>query len=334
MRIESSVTSVSWIPSEAVRGMLKVPFEIGLSHYDDPLPDRLDDLEAWRDSDRFRFANELRAYLEVDEDGRITDAGYLGHGWIGSTTLQLGNRELAISAVAFSDLRSEPEVGDGWVRFQQTAGGRTGVPAPRRINRPPFFRIVAPTAWTTLVLTIHADGRVEFEVAGASPFPRHWIYGPDGMLAAKSGLIDFKEWSQDSFGTHTPWGDVDSPALVTAVETALERELSTQIMRAGEKPRIRELTEGEVLTHQGESGAELFLVLDGVLEVAHDGSHLTDIGPGSIVGERAILEGGRRTSTLTARTPVKVAVATPEQVDRDALVALSRDHRREEQAAT
>ena len=44
MRIESSVTSISWIPSEAVKGVTKVPFEMGLAHYDDPPPDHIHSL--------------------------------------------------------------------------------------------------------------------------------------------------------------------------------------------------------------------------------------------------------------------------------------------------
>src|ERR1700680_2124079 len=51
MRYKSSVTAASWIPAEAVRGFLGVPFEMGLAHHDDPLPERLDDLEAWHAKD-------------------------------------------------------------------------------------------------------------------------------------------------------------------------------------------------------------------------------------------------------------------------------------------
>ncbi len=331
MRIESSVTSISWIPSEAVAGMTKMPFEVGVAHYDSPPPDVLDDLEAWQQADRFRFANELRAYVEVDDDGRITDHGHLGKGHIGSTTIRVGPRSVTIAAVPFEDLRPEPEVGDGWVRFLQTAGGRTGAPMPRRVNRPPYVQITAPTAWTTLALTIHADGRSEFEVVGASPFPRHWVYDDEGKLAAKSGTIDFKAWSLESFGDQTPWGDVDSPALVTAVETELERQLSLQIMRSGEKPKKRKVKEGQTLVEQGAWGSELYLLLDGVLAVEVNGEQLAELGPGAIIGERAILEGGKRTSTLRAVTPCKVAVASADQVDRDALVELSQGHRREDE---
>ena len=38
MRIEKSVTSVTWIPSEAISGM-KVPFELGVADYDEPPPE-------------------------------------------------------------------------------------------------------------------------------------------------------------------------------------------------------------------------------------------------------------------------------------------------------
>ena len=75
MRIESSVTSLSWIPSEAIASMTaKLPFELGLAHYDETPPDAIDDLEALRDADRFRFANRLEAWIEV-EDGKITSCG-------------------------------------------------------------------------------------------------------------------------------------------------------------------------------------------------------------------------------------------------------------------
>ena len=40
MRVESSVTSITWIPSEAVAGMPKMPFEMGIAHYDEPPPER------------------------------------------------------------------------------------------------------------------------------------------------------------------------------------------------------------------------------------------------------------------------------------------------------
>lgn len=329
MRHESSVTSVSWIPSEAVGGMTKLPFEMGMAHYDDPLPDVIEDLDALRRADAFRFANELRAWVDVDDDGAIVGHGHAGRGHIGSTTVKLGPRAVVFPAVPFPDLRPEPEASSHSVRFVQTAGGRAGVPAPRRVRRRPFVQMAAPVAWSTLALTIQADGSSDFEVLGASPFPRHWIYDGAGTLAAKTGMIDFSGWYRTAFGTHTPWGDEDSPAFVTVAETAVERELSRSIMSAGRRPRIRAIRTGDTLVLQGEEGHELFVLLDGVLSVEVDGEPVAEVGPGAILGERAVLEGGRRTSTLRAVTPCKVAVAADDEIDTTALAEVARGHHRE-----
>ncbi len=53
-------------------------------------------------------------------------------------------------------------------------------PSPRRVNHPPFFQLKGPVVWTTLQLTVHADGTSEHHLTGASDFPRHWVYGPVG----------------------------------------------------------------------------------------------------------------------------------------------------------
>lgn len=330
MRHTSRVLSLSWIPSEAVTGLaLKMPFEIGIAHYDEPLPDVVDDVESLLKTDAFRFANELRAWIDVD-DGRILDAGYDGGGHIGSTTMKLGRRRATFAAVPFSLLQDKPEFGPTSVRFVQTSGGRAGVPAPRRVKHPPFVKVSAPTAWTTLALTIHADGSSDHEVVGASSFPRHWIYDAGGRLVAKTGLIDFNDWAKTAFGRHTPWGDEDSPALVTEVESALERELSRSMMKGNRKAKVRKLKQGETLVEQGEEGREMFLLLDGVLSVEVNGDAVAELGPGALLGERALLESGRRTSTLRAVSACKVAVVVPDDVDPAKLVELSEAHHRED----
>ncbi len=328
MRIESSVTSLSWIPSEAVTGLNKAIFGSGFTHYDDPPPDVIRDLEAMRAADQFRFANHLVAWIEVDGD-RIVGAGYDGGCLMGATTVAVGGKQASFAAVALDDIRKDVELTQTSARFVQTVGGHTAVPAPRRVSKPPFMKFEAPTVWSTLALTIHIDGTSDFELLGASTFPRHWVYDRSGTLAAKAGLADFKDWWRHSFGKHTPWGDVDSPALVTAVESALERDLATRIMRGGIKPSIRKLKAGALLTEQGQSDDDIFLLLDGVVTVEVDGTPLVDVGPGAILGERAALEGGVRTSTLRALTKVTVAAAAPDQIEPGALAQLSAGHRRE-----
>ena len=327
-RIHSSVTSLSWIPSEAVTGLNKAIFGTGFTHYDAPPPGRIGDLAALRDGDAFRFANHLAAWIDV-VDGQIVDAGYDGGCVMGATTVALAGKQATFAGVSFDDIQRPVAIDGASATFVQSVGGHTALPAPRRVSKPPFVKFEAPTVWTTLALTINADGTSSFELLGASQFPRHWVYDADGALAAKVGLADFKEWWRTSFGKHTPWGDEDSPALVTAVETALERELATHIMRGGAKPAIRKYATGDLLTEQGAAGDELFLLLDGVLSVEVDGAPIAEVGPGAILGERAIIERGARTSTLRAMTKVKVATARADEIDMAALTELSRGHNRE-----
>lgn len=312
---------------------MRIPFDVGIGHYDDPPPGELAGLPELQAADRFRFANELRAWIDVSEDGRITDAGYAGGGLMGATTLRLGALKYRFQAVKLADIQRPPEHGDGWVRFSQTVGGRTGSPMPRPGSRKPFVLWLAPLVWTTLSLTVHADGHADFELTGASPFPRHWVYDHGGQLAAKSGITNWKDWIARPFGTeHSPWGDEDSPALVTAVETALERSLSVQLMHGGRKPAITHLAAGDTLVRQGATGTDVYLVLDGVIRVERDGEPLGDCGPGALLGERAHLEGGIRTATLTAVTPCRIASVPAAQFDQSSLTELASGHRREESA--
>ncbi len=322
MRIESSVTSITWIPSDAIEGMTKLPFEMGVTHYDDPPPDRLEDLDALRERDAFREANELRAYVEV-ADGKVVDAGHLGRGLIGVTRLRLGRKELSFPAVKYPVLQNEPEIGDGWVRFTQTAGGRMGLPAPRRVRGKPFFQLASASAWTTLQLVIYTDGTAKAALVGASPFPRHWIYDHDGRLVEKSGSIDFDAWYREVYGAKTPWGESDWQTLVTPAESELERELSASVMKSGAKLERRRLEEGDALVREGDEGRDLFLVLDGVLSVQRGGEPVAEVGPGAILGEKALLGDGTRTATLVATTNARVAVIPPDAIDESKLGELS-----------
>jgi hypothetical protein len=334
MRYESQITSVSWIPSEAIDGLtLRAPFDLGVLHYDEPPPSQIEDLEALCRADRFRFANELSAWIEVDGD-TVVAAGYSGGGVMGSTALRFARRQVFFPAVGLPDIQKAPEILGNQARFVQAAGGRAGLAAPRIVSYAPFVQWVPPTVWTTLALTIYADGSSDYQLLGASPFPRHWLFDDSGQLVAKAGLADFGEWWRRSFGPHTPWGDEDSPALLVPAETELERQLSNLIMRGRAKPAFRIFEAGDVLVRQGNRGNEVLLLLNGILAVEVDGKQIAQVGPGAIVGERALLEGGVRTATLRAVTRSKVAIADADQIDPAKLHELSGGHRREESIDT
>jgi hypothetical protein len=204
-----------------------------------------------------------------------------------------------------------------------------GLPAPRRVSGKPFFQIASASAWTTLQLIIYADGTSKHSLVGASPFPRHWVYDDAGTLVEKTGEIDFERWWRESYGPNTPWGGDDSPALVAAVESELERDLSKIIMADAHQLPRRELAAGETLVQQDEPGASLFLILDGMLDVEVDGDVVAQVGPGAIVGERASLEDGTRTATLRAASSARAVVIPAASLDAGEITALASGHRRE-----
>lgn len=169
-KYESSITSVSWLPSEAIPGIMRLPFDLGPFSYDDPPPDTLTDLQQLLKSGSIRFANELRAWVDV-EDGRVVGYGQTGRGWMGKTKLGFGSLKILYPTIGLADIRPEAEATTHSVRFVQTAGGRPAVPMPRHLNRAPFVQVIPPVVWTTLAVTINADGSSKHEVVGASRSP-------------------------------------------------------------------------------------------------------------------------------------------------------------------
>jgi cyclic nucleotide-binding protein len=321
VRIESSVTAVSWVPLDCVEGGQRLQFHVGAAQYDEPPPDHLDDLGGLLAAGRVRLGNQLRAFIEV-EGGRVVGHGQAGRGHVGAARPPAGPGQVGFAAVALPDLRPEPRVGEGWVRFEQTAGGLLSVGMPHRSGPAASPRLAGPAAWTTLALTVHADGTSEQVLAGASPFPRHWVYDHLGRVVATSGVVDFRAWQADAWDPFTPWGGRDAPVRATAVESALERELSRVIVDA--KPHWLRLRRGATLVEQGDPGQELYLLFDGLLAVEIDGRTVAELGPGAVVGEVALLEGGRRTATLRAVTPCRVAAVPGSRIDHAALADLAR----------
>ncbi|HEV2993212.1 MAG TPA: cyclic nucleotide-binding domain-containing protein [Acidimicrobiia bacterium] len=65
---------------------------------------------------------------------------------------------------------------------------------------------------------------------------------------------------------------------------------------------------GAVLTKEGRSGHEFVIVLDGEIEVRKGDRVVATRGPGSYVGEIALLDNRPRTATVVAKTPVVIEV--------------------------
>ena len=65
---------------------------------------------------------------------------------------------------------------------------------------------------------------------------------------------------------------------------------------------------GKVLAREGEPGREFLIVLAGTAVASRDGQVLAHFGPGDTFGEIAVLDHSTRTATVTAETPMRVAV--------------------------
>jgi Cyclic nucleotide-binding domain len=298
MRIESSVTAITWLPFAALDALPQLPIGIAVAHYDEPPPGVLGDLDELRDADRFREANQLQGWIEVDR-GRIVGYGRDGRSVVAGAWLDLDAGQIAFPAIEYPVLRPEPELGDGFVRFRQTVGGRIGFPVPRPLRGRGYFHIGSAQAWTTLELVIRADGSSDGRLIAASPFPHHSIYDADGAFASEHGLTDFVGWYR-GWHDESPWtGD------------ELEDELDLVALRNGAHLERRRLGLGETLVEQGEPGAEMFLLLEGMLDVEIDDDTVARVGAGTVLGELAVLGDGRRTATLRAARPSRVAVLTP-----------------------
>ena len=61
---------------------------------------------------------------------------------------------------------------------------------------------------------------------------------------------------------------------------------------------------------EGERGREFFVIVSGEVEVRRKGRKLATLGPGSFVGEMALLSKAPRVATVTAVTPLDVLVIT------------------------
>jgi CRP-like cAMP-binding protein len=90
---------------------------------------------------------------------------------------------------------------------------------------------------------------------------------------------------------------------------------------------LKRASKGAVLTGQGASGYSFFVLIDGTAAVTVAGESVGTLSAGDFFGEVAILDGGRRTATVTARSEVaflalfgtdfrRLQTAFPEVADR------------------
>lgn len=70
----------------------------------------------------------------------------------------------------------------------------------------------------------------------------------------------------------------------------------------------REYADGEVIFRAWDMGAEMYVVLEGEVELSIDSKLLETLGPGEPFGEMALIDQAPRTATAVAKGPCKLAV--------------------------
>jgi CRP-like cAMP-binding protein len=61
---------------------------------------------------------------------------------------------------------------------------------------------------------------------------------------------------------------------------------------------------GKELVREGDFSYDLLAIEEGTAKVERDGEQLAELGPGDVVGEIGVLEGGQRNATVTATSPM------------------------------
>ena len=74
-----------------------------------------------------------------------------------------------------------------------------------------------------------------------------------------------------------------------------------------------EFPAGKVLCSEGQSGADFFVLLAGAADVTRGTKKITKMVAGDFFGEIALIDGGKRTATVTTTAPSRCLVLGPRQ---------------------
>ena len=106
---------------------------------------------------------------------------------------------------------------------------------------------------------------------------------------------------------HLPLADIAQRLRDTPLFGGLDDEQLEKLVASGQ---IVDLANGDVLIQEGDIADALYVVLEGELEVTKQSGNseipLAQVGPGSLQGEIAALEGGRRLASVRAITESEV----------------------------
>ena len=97
---------------------------------------------------------------------------------------------------------------------------------------------------------------------------------------------------------------VDHLAALPLFDGFTKRELE-RIAAAGEEINVGA---GQVIVDQGQTGRQAFVIISGTARVQRNGRTISEVGPGSIIGELSLLDHGPRTATVISDTECTLLV--------------------------
>lgn len=248
--------------------------------------------------------------------GRVVEVGWL--------TTRLVNNELVTVVLPNARLATTPfrnyGAPGGLVREQIMVTLDHGLP-PRRIER---------------ILVAAARSVAEIAGAGRAPDIKIQDIGPDGVRwLVRFWLRDYARLPEIRYALHRavlrhlhqaglglPYPKLDvfqapMPPRVLSYEADLDRLLERSELFAllprddlatlAAAARKRRLAAGSTVVREGEPGASLFVVMEGVLQVTGRGPDgveraIDTLGPGAMLGEFALLTGAARSATVRVQS--------------------------------
>ena len=84
----------------------------------------------------------------------------------------------------------------------------------------------------------------------------------------------------------------------------------SDLERLGQLADVVDVDTGRVLMREGDIGSQMFVIASGRVRVEKAGAMINDLGPGTWVGEIALLSEGPRTATVTVSEPSRLFVVS------------------------
>jgi CRP-like cAMP-binding protein len=108
----------------------------------------------------------------------------------------------------------------------------------------------------------------------------------------------------DAGGGSASGGDRRAAPQWLATVPLLEGLSDPELRRVAELGRRIEVDAGDVLVDQGDPGTHCYVVAEGTASVYVNGEHVNTTGPGTTIGEMALIDHRPRTATVVADGPM------------------------------